>query len=64
MTSKALELAERAWISIVYARAELMRSRLDSEAYLRVVGHLDDALDELQILAPQRPEAPHEERAA
>jgi hypothetical protein len=64
MTSTALELAERAWINIVYARAELMRSHLKSEEYLRVVEHLDEALDDLQILAPQRAEPAREERAA
>jgi hypothetical protein len=64
MTSKALELAERAWISIAYARAEVMRSHLDSEAYLRVVAHLDDALDDLQTIAPQQAEAACKDQAA
>ncbi|MBB4198168.1 hypothetical protein CCR94_10975 [Rhodoblastus sphagnicola] len=65
MTAQALELAERAWINIVYARAELMRSHLNSETYLRVVGHLDDALDDLKALAPENFEPMNgEERAA
>lgn len=64
MTSTAQELAERAWISIAYARAEVMRSHLDSEAFLRVLAHLDDALDDLQTLTPQQAEAPREGQAA
>ena len=67
MTTQALELAERAWINIVYARAELMRSHLKSEAYLRVVGHIDEALDDLQSLVPRQSEpgpSAREEQAA
>lgn len=67
MTTQAMELAERAWINIVYARAELMRSHLKSEAFLRVVGHIDEALDDLQSLVPRQSEpapAVREEQAA
>jgi hypothetical protein len=52
LAPKPLELMERAWINIAFARAEILRSHLDSEAFLRIVGHLDEALDDLQIGAP------------